>query len=304
MTTEKQRVAVVGAGGVGGFFAAHLSGSSHEVIACVRRPFDTWLIESDEAPFQGPAVAITDPTDVPWEGPANWVFVGVKAHQTDGATNWFDRLCGPDTTVVGMQNGVEEKQRLTPLVHGATVIPAAVYCGTELLAPGHIRHRQKTELIVPNDAAGAALQQLCAQVDTITIRPHDKFLDKTWLKLVTNVVINGLCAVSGENMTVLSDPTLGAVAADMMRECIAVANAEGAQLRSDGIDDRIAFLGTLDSTPSTLQDVRAGRSTEHEALHGAVIRLGAAHGIDTPITRVVHAILEGRSQAIAQKSAN
>ncbi|MEL6984196.1 MAG: 2-dehydropantoate 2-reductase N-terminal domain-containing protein, partial [Actinomycetota bacterium] len=61
---ERQRIAVIGAGSVGGVFAAHLS-TVHDVLACVRRPFDRWRIESSEVPHEGPAQAVTDPAQLP-----------------------------------------------------------------------------------------------------------------------------------------------------------------------------------------------------------------------------------------------
>src|SRR5688572_2188929 len=137
------RIAVVGVGSVGTFFAAHLAAAGHDVLACARRPFDTYRVESAEAPVTGPANVATGPAAVTG-GPYPWLLVAVKAHQTVDAAPWFDRLCGPDSPgrpasiVVAVQNGVEAVERFTPLVHGATVVPAVVYCGAELQEPGRI----------------------------------------------------------------------------------------------------------------------------------------------------------------------
>ena len=119
-------IAVVGAGSVGVYFAAHLATAGHDVVACVRRPFDRYVVESKEAPTEGPARAVTDPADL--DGPVPWVLLTVKAHQTEGAAPWLARLCGPDTTVVVVQNGVEGAERTTPFAGSATVVPGVVYC--------------------------------------------------------------------------------------------------------------------------------------------------------------------------------
>ncbi|MCP5027785.1 MAG: hypothetical protein GY929_16035 [Actinomycetia bacterium] len=83
------RIAVVGPGGVGGFFAAHATANGHEVLSCARRPFTEYVIESGRAPTTQPARVVTDPAMV--DGPYPWVLVGVKAHQTQGAAEWLDR---------------------------------------------------------------------------------------------------------------------------------------------------------------------------------------------------------------------
>jgi 2-dehydropantoate 2-reductase len=104
-------IAVVGPGAVGTFFAAHLAAAGRDVVSCARRPFERYIVESKQLPVEAPAVVLTDPADV--EGPVPWVLVGVKAHQTAGAAGWLGRLCGRDTTVVAIQNGVEAVERLT-----------------------------------------------------------------------------------------------------------------------------------------------------------------------------------------------
>jgi len=127
-----QRVAIVGPGSVGCFFAAHLATSKHSVVACARRPFERYVVESPESPTESAATVVTAPEML--EGtPFDWVLVGVKAHQTASASTWLERACGPDTTVVALQNGVEAVERLRPFVDGAQVLASVVYCGAELL---------------------------------------------------------------------------------------------------------------------------------------------------------------------------
>ncbi|MGI9595090.1 MAG: ketopantoate reductase family protein, partial [Acidimicrobiales bacterium] len=155
-----KRVAVVGVGSVGGVFAAHLS-AVHDVVACVRRPFDEYVVESAEVPFRGPANAVTSVDTIPWTEPADAVFVGLKAQHTDGAAEWFAPLCGPQTLVVVMQNGIEGHQRLEPYANGAAVVPAVVYCGAELVAPGHIEHSSQARLIVGDTPDGHRVRDLC-----------------------------------------------------------------------------------------------------------------------------------------------
>jgi len=287
-------IAVVGAGGVGAFFAAHLSTVQANVVACVRRPFDTYVIDSPEHPLTAPATAVTDPDNIPWDGPADWVFVGLKAHQSAAAAPWFDRLCDDRTRVVAMQNGVEAVERLTPLVHGAAVTPSVVYCGAELVEPGHVLHTQSSRLIMPDTADAHDARALFAGTD-MTIDPSPTHLRSAWVKLAINSVANGLTALTGKPMGVLTDPGIAELAVALMTEANTVGRAEGADLDLEGIEDRIAAMGAMTaSRTSMLQDTEAGRATEHDAIHGAVVRAGARHGIPTPTTDIVLRLLAAR----------
>lgn len=289
-----KRVAVVGVGAVGGVFAAHLS-AVHDVVACVRRPFDEYKVESPELPFAGPARAATSQADLGWESPADVVFVGLKSQHTDGAAAWFDPLCGPDTLVVAMQNGIEAQERLAPYVNGASVVAAVVYCGAELLAPGHIRHDSRALLIVPNNDTG---QRTAALVEgtPLTVDPSDKYDRSRWVKLGINSVVNGLTALTGRPMEVLTDPGIARIGLDLLTECWTVGGACGVDLGLDGLDDRIAQIAkNVGGRTSMLHDREAGRPTEHDAIHGAVIRKGQAQGVPTPTTQMIHDLIAAGS---------
>jgi 2-dehydropantoate 2-reductase len=288
------RVAVIGPGSVGCFFAAHLVHTDHEVVSCARRPFDVYVVDSELAPITGPAHVVTDPTELT-DGPYDWVLVGVKAHQSADAAPWFDATCGPDTVVVAMQNGVEAVERLAPLVHGARIVPAVVYCGSELIAPGHIHHTSAGRLIVPDDADGHALAELYDGT-AVVIDPSDRHLTSAWVKLSINVVVNGLTALTRRPMDVLAEPELAPVAAALLAETWAVGVAEGADLDTadpSGFVTRLARAAGSGKT-SMLMDTLAGRPTEHDAIHGAVARAARRHGTATPVLDTVLGLLATR----------
>ncbi len=283
-------IAVVGPGGVGGFFAAHATANGHEVLSCARRPFTEYVIESDRAPTTQPAHVITDPAEV--DEPYRWVLVGVKAHQTEGAAEWLNRLCGPDTIVVALQNGVEAVERLTPYVNGATVIAAVVRCGTELLAPGHVIHSGVGHLLLPIQPETAELAGLF-EGSGADIQLAEDHLDQSWRKLGINVAVNGITALTDRGINVLAEPAVATLAARILDEAWTVARAEGAQLGPDQIAPLVEALGKAPGGTRTSmhQDRRAGRPTEWDALYGAVIRAGARHGIATPIHETLAALI-------------
>lgn len=286
-----QRVAVVGAGAVGGVFAAHLS-AVHDVVSCVRRPFTEYRIDSNEIPFNGPAATVTSPDDLPWHEPADAVFVGLKSQHTEAAANWFGPLCGPDTIVVAMQNGVEAVDRLSPLVGGATVVPSVVYCGAELLAPGHVKHSSHSRLIVADNAAGSLARRF-VDGTPLTVELSDEVEVSAWVKLAINSAANGLTALTGRPMTVIADDGIAAIASRLITECWIVGQAVGVDLDMDRVSSLVKALGRPagEGRTSMLQDIEAGRPTEHDAIHGAVLRQAAKHGVETPTTRMVHDLL-------------
>lgn len=291
---KEKRVAVVGVGSVGGVFAAHLS-AVHDVVACVRRPFTEYIIESPEVPISGPAQAVTEVEDLPWDEPADAVFVGLKAQHTAGAAHWFAPLCGPDTLVVVMQNGVEGRERLTPYVNGAAVVPAVVYCGAELLAPGHVRHSSQARLIVSDSPDGHRAKELSDETP-LQVDPSDGYLTSAWVKLGINSVVNGLTALTGRPMEVVGEPGIAAIGEQLLTECWSIGRAEGAELDLEGIPKMLANMSkAVGGRTSMLQDREAGRSTEHDAIQGAVIRKGAEHGIATPTTIMIHDLLAASS---------
>jgi 2-dehydropantoate 2-reductase len=289
---REPKIAVIGPGGVGSYFAAHLTAAGRDVLSCARRPFDRYLIESDTSPIESSARVITDVADAAAIGPIDWVFVAVKAHQTEGASDWISALCGADTTVVALQNGVEAVERLTPYVNGAAIIAAVVYCGSELLEPGHARHLGAARLILPDTAAGRRTTALFEGTAPKVIAT-DQYLDEVWFKLAVNVVFNGITAITDRPMEVLGQPQMTESVRQVINEVFAVGRAEGATTGSDRTEQFIAMLADLPphGLTSMLQDRRAGRITETDAIHGAVGRMAAKHGLQAPLSSLIGALV-------------
>ena len=285
---------MVGPGSVGLFFAAHLAAAGHDVVACARRPFDRYLVDSETHPVDTDATVLTDPADYDG-GPMEWVFVAVKAHQTEGAAGWLERLCGLDTRVVVAQNGVEH-DRVVPYVNGATVIPAVVYCGAELVEPGHITHHQSAHLVVAAGSDSDALVELFADA-LPEIRPIDDFATPLWQKLSLNVMANGLTALTRRDLRVFNETGMQDAARRLLRECFAIGRAEGASLDDANADRIVEAMGarTTAGGTSMYYDTIAGRATEHDAIYGAALRAARRHDIDVPAIELVHALLDART---------
>jgi 2-dehydropantoate 2-reductase len=127
-------------------------------------------------------------------------------------------------------------------------------------------------------------------------RAHSNLRTLLWRKLLWNAPFNAICALTGKPAgAVLAVPELERLVRAAMQEVIAVGRADGADLGDGRIDDllKVTLDKFSDSVPSMLQDVRAGRATETDALQGAVVERGRRYGIATPILATLHALMRG-----------
>jgi 2-dehydropantoate 2-reductase len=292
------RVAVVGPGAIGVTYAAAAEEAGHDVVLCGRRPAPAPVVERpDGAEHRLASPVVADPAAA--DGPVPWVLLAVKAHQTAGAAAWLEALCGAGTTVAVLQNGVEHRALVAPLAGDATVLPTVVWCPAEVVAPGRVQQRGEAALSVPDDDAGAALAGLFDGSSAVVRRVAD-FTTEAWRKLTSNAVA-GLLPITRRRIEVLSSDGMHEVGLAFARECVAVARAEGANLSDDdaaGIFDRLAAMPP-DLGTSILFDRLAGRPMEWDARNGVVRRLGARHGIPTPISDVLVPLLAALDDAPA-----
>jgi len=293
--SEKSSVAVVGCGSVGGFFAAQAQMAGNSLSICERVAFDRLVVESKGRTIEVDAPIYTDPGDVTVH---DWVLIATKTHHTASAAPWLEALCGPDTVIVVLQNGVEHVKRVAPFAGETEVLPAIVRYGGEAIAPGHIRHYTYGYLFVPDELSGHRLVELFRGSD-VEVHPTATFQKEAWAKLVTNVAANSIPALTQQRFPVFRRPEVAELARGLMRECVAVARVEGFDL-PDSLPasevDRMAGLPDNVGT-SMLYDRLAGRTLEYDALNGAVVRTGEQHGVPTPLNKAMVALLGAISAA-------
>lgn len=289
------RVAIVGPGAIGGFFAAQAVASRHHrVVLCGRRSFDTLVLKSPTGNIETGVRVHTDPSDV---GVVDWVFLATKTYQTTATKPWLEVLCSRSTVVVVLQNGVEHVERVSPLVPEARVVPATVFCNARVDAPGRVVHSGGGYLVVPQSSASEGLPDIFAGTAASVQLTRD-FATVAWTKLCRNVAANALTAITGQRLGILRRPDVASLARGLIAECIAVGNREGARFE-DRNPDEVVDLSTFpaDGGSSMLDDRLAGRPLEHEALNGAVVRIGARHGLPVPLNGAVLALLAAISDA-------
>jgi 2-dehydropantoate 2-reductase len=200
----------------------------------------------------------------------------------------------PDATVLCLQNGVDNAERLQPTIKQVAV-PAAVYVATEMAGPGHVRHKGRGDLIIgPSPMSADIARQFSDAAIPTTVSGN--VIGELWVKLILNCVYNALSAVSqlpyGPLFKVegVSD-----VAEDVIGECVAVAGSLGISIPGNISDIVLALAGTMpEQYSSTAQDLARGKPTEIDYLNGYVVRKGAELGISTPVNLALQVMVKLR----------
>jgi len=286
-------VAIVGPGAIGTTVAAALHEVGRTPRLCGRTARDQLVLHVDGGRIVVPGPVHTDATQA--GGTVDIVFLAVKSTQIDAAAPWLATLCGPDTVVCVLQNGVEQQSLVMPHTPGARVIPAVVWFPAQAQTDGSVWLRGTARLTLPDtpgsQRVAAALHGTRCSVDLV-----DDFTSVAWRKLIQNAAA-GLMVLTGRRAGMFARSDIAQVTLAYLRECLAVARAEGATLGDDVPQE---ILNTFQSYPidmgtSILADREANRPLEWDTRNGVVQRRGRAHGIPTPISDLVVPLLAAAS---------
>jgi 2-dehydropantoate 2-reductase len=287
-------IAIIGPGAIGGVLAAWLGQDpDHAVTVCARTPFDRLEVETPTGEITSSPRVVTDPVDA---RPADWVLIATKAYDAAGAARWLPSVCRDDTPVVVLQNGVEHVERFAPYVPVERIVPAVIDCPAERTAPGRMRQRGPSWIVVPDSAHGRAFVSLFRRTN-FDVSTGD-FTTRAWAKLCINAP-GAISAILMQPTGVIQVDPIPDLTRGIVRECIAVGRAEGATL-DDSIVEAVvdgARNAPADSINSLLADRMAGRPMEIDARNGAVVRLGRKHGIPTPLNEMAVALLVAAQDA-------
>lgn len=293
------RIAIIGAGAIGGVIAALLQQAGrHELTLCVRRPLASLTVETPDGEVHVEATVATDPASV---SAVDWIIVATKAYDAPGAAKWFDRLRAagnPETTgapVAVLQNGVEHRERFAPYVPPDSILPVVVNCPAERQKPELVRQRGLMHLTAPDNDLGQSFAALFAGTPADVTAVHD-FTSVAWRKLCHNAA-GVLSALLLQPAGVMRNEAVGETALQIVRECAAVGRAEGAHLDDDVAEAvlRAYRAAPVDGVNSLHADCAAGRPMEIDARNGVIVRLGKKHGIPTPCNQMAVALLEAMS---------
>jgi 2-dehydropantoate 2-reductase len=194
--------------------------------------------------------------------------------------------------VAVLQNGVEHRERFAPYVPMQKILPVMVDCPAERHSPDSVQQRGVMHLKVPDNVLGRDFVKLFAGTPADAATVPD-FLSVVWRKLCFNSA-GVLSALVLQPAGIVRGEALGDVALQIIRECAAVAHAEGANLEENVADVVLAAqrAAPADSINSMLADRQADRPVEIDARNGVIVRLGRKHGIATPANSMAVALME------------
>ena len=289
------QVAVIGAGAVGCYYGGLLLRAGHDVTF-IGRPAHVDAINAhglllDTQFFRGylPAKAATDAASL---ASPDLVLFCVKSADTEEAGRSLAGCLRPETSVLSLQNGVDNPQRLRKLT-GYPVIPAVVYVGSEMAGPGHVRHHGGGNIAI---GAAPASEVLAQTLDAAGIRTTiaDDIEVTQWSKLVTNCAFNALSAVAGISYgPMLEVEGTRDVVASAVQEAVMVARASGVSMPEDILEQILKIPAAMpNQMSSTAQDVARGKPSEIDFLNGYVVRKGAELGVPTPTNHALQVIVK------------
>ncbi|MEQ8276284.1 MAG: 2-dehydropantoate 2-reductase [Deltaproteobacteria bacterium] len=297
------RFAIFGAGGVGGYFGGRLQDAGEDVAFVARGAHLEALrttglrIESPLGELHLTSVeAHDDPKAI---GPVDVVLLAVKTWQLDDALAQIEPLLGEDTCVVPLLNGVEAAARTAERIGAERVLGGTCKIISHLGAPGTIVHVGSTpwigfgELDGTIRPRGEALKAALKNAG-VAARLSDAIESLVWDKLVFVASVGGVGAMCRVPIGAFRDvePTRRTMHAAML-EIVEVARARGVDLDASAAERAMQFVDALpyEGTSSLQRDIAAGRRSELDAWTGAVVRLGRAAGVATPVNDVVYAAL-------------
>jgi 2-dehydropantoate 2-reductase len=316
------KIAVIGAGAIGGLVGAKLALAGEDVTFIVRgKNLDAIatngfkLIGADGAEQVARNVKATDRYDQ--AGPQDIVILAMKAHQVEAVATDVPKLFGPETVVVTMQNGipfwyfhnhggalagtpvrsVDPTGLVAAKIPAERVIGCVVYPASELIAPGVVKHIEGDRFPV-GELDGSSSERVnrvsaCFSAAGFKAPVLDNIRAEIWLKLWGNLTFNPISSLSHSTLVdICQYPPSRELAAAMMREAQAVAHKLGIEFRVT-LDKRIAGAEKVGKhKTSMLQDVEAGRAPEIDALVGAVVELARLTETPTPHIDTVYSLVK------------
>lgn len=288
------KIAVMGAGAVGCYFGGMLARAGH-VVSLVGRGTHVQAIQReglllDTLHFRE-RVAMLASTDTAVVADAELVLLCVKSTDTETAAASIAPHLAQNALVLSLQNGVDNAQRLASLIP-QPVLPTVVYVAVEMVAPGHVKHRGRGELVLPAGAQGHRLAPTL-QMAGIPVQLSDNVAGEQWAKLTVNCAYNALSGIAQLPFgPLLQGEGVPALMQAIVDECLAVAAAQAIEVPGDPREALRKTGNQSEQYSSLAQDLARGRPTEVDHLNGHVARLGQAHGVNTPINRTLQVLVK------------
>ena len=296
------KIAIMGSGGIGGYYGARLQNGGADVTFIARGAHLAAMkqngieLEGDR-PLRLPKVKATD--DPATIGPVDLVLFAVKLRDTEAAGRAIKPILKQGSAVISLQNGVQKDEMLAPIVGREALMGGAAYIGVSIARPGVIRKAGTLERLAfgefdnSRSPRAEAFLAACKAGDIKADIPADITLE-LWQKFVFLTAMSSITASMRATIgPIRANPLTRQFALDIMKEVVAVGRAKGVALEADFAEKRIGGVDALspDMRASMALDLELGKPLELPWLAGAVVDLGSQVGVPTPCCRAVRDIL-------------
>ena len=294
------RIAVFGAGGVGGYFGGRLAQAGEDVVFIARGDHLKAMlthglrVDSVKGDFVLKPVKATD--DPVQAGIVDVILVGVKAWQVTNAAEAMRPMVGPETFVLPLQNGLEAPTQLAAVLGDQHVLGGLCGLSTFIVGPGHIRHAGAEPFVRfgeldsrPSDRV-KRLQKVFKRAGVIAEIPQDIQV-ALWMKFLFITAWSGVGAVTRTPLGVWrSLPETRQMAESALQEITIVAQARDIALPENAMPMTMNIYDSLppDITSSMQRDIAEGRPSELDAQIGAVVRFGKEADVATPLHSLIY----------------
>jgi len=301
------RIAVVGAGAVGGYFGGLLARAGAPVVMIGRPAFVEAVKKNglflDTLHFQE-SVHVEVSTDLSAIRGAEIVLFCVKTTDNAATARAIAPLLAPNALVLSFQNGVDNVEQIRAAA-AIEALPTVVYVAASVPEPGQVKHVGRGDLILgPRNEKTERVANLFSRAN-VPCRISDNIAGELWTKLIWNCALNAVSALGRAKYGQIAASTdARRVVETLVDEVLAVARA--ADIHPPGLEDpKAAIAGAFkiatqmaEALSSTAQDMNRGKRTEIDSLNGYISRRGAELGVPTPVNHALYALVklaEGRS---------
>jgi 2-dehydropantoate 2-reductase len=298
------RIAVIGAGGVGGAFGAALAAAGADVTFVARGAHLKAMREHGLRIEGGRGETVVDPaqaTDDPAAiGPVDFVLFCVKLWDVESAGEAIKPLIGPTTAVIPLQNGIDASERLIPMLGAGSVMGGVAQISATIAEPGVIRQVGSFmrlvfgELEGGKSARGEAFLGLCRKAG-FDATHSDRIMTELWMKFILLASNAAMTAATRRPIGQLrDDPEIEPLFARAYAEVAAVGRAKGIAIPDDAVEKTIGFNRNAPPAmmASMAHDLIRGNRIELPWLSGKVVSLGRELGVPTPVHEVLYAVLK------------
>ena len=295
------RIAVVGAGAVGGYFGGMFARAGAPIVFVGRKHFAD-AIESkglvlDRSHGQE-RIRIEATTDIGAVRDCSLILFCVKANDTSATAAQMAPFVKPDSIVVCLQNGVDNADKVRAATN-VVAIPAAVYVAVSVPEPSRVKHLARGDLIIGPPSKKTTEVAKVFERAGIPCRISENIEGELWVKLLRNCALNAISALGRVHYgEIAQNANAKQLMQNVIDEVLAVARA--ARVVMPDIHDRESGMAAAmelamqmaDAFSSTAQDLNRGRPTEIDALNGYVARRGAELGVPVPVNHALFTLIK------------